>query len=163
MTTILAGDRYSLGVLIGLPIVGLILLACVVVLAFAVLAAIFGERQDRGFAAVVAGCAGAVAAIVLIICLFAYWPWSPSWHKWYDTTGTVQSISSRIISDGDKSVNQRFVVKFTDGRIRSCDDTRCSLLKPHDSLSLSCKRAYQWAGTAGWDCNYVRSSEDNAA
>lgn len=141
-------DRWSLGVLIGLPAltIGLLVLACILVKLI---------RSDQDDAVIV----GFLLVGVLVGAGILYWPWKVEYHHWQHVAGQVKQVQSRFLSK-DHGTEQRFVVVFTDNRIRSCDDTRCSLLKPHDHLDLSCKRKWQWTGTPGWDCNYVRSSED---
>lgn len=149
-------DRWSLGVLLGLP---LALLGISVLLASTVGLSIWAWRQNCGWTDWVLPCiAGFLLVFAIGLTAVLEWPYETQYHRWTHQSGTVTAISSRLLGQ-DRSTTQRFVVKFGDGRERSCDDTRCSLLKPGDSLDLSCKRAYQWSGTPGWDCNYVQSSE----
>lgn len=145
----------SLGIIIGLPIAGLITLACLIA------AAVFfsaGRRTDYDPTELYLGAAGCVvgALIVAGITGVAMWPWAGEYHSWRTTSGTVARIDSRLISAGENAgMNQRFVVTFTDNRQRACDDTRCSTVKIGDRLTLKCKRAYQWGSTPGYDCNWV--------
>lgn len=154
--------RWSLGVLIGLPILGLVLLICLVVF---VLGILFWrserKKKDTAYSEAALGAwfsvgAFGVALLALIIAGIAYWPWQADYHKWQPTSGTVTDISSRFLGDG-KSTTQRFVVTLDGIGQRACDDTRCSLVHKGDVLFLSCKRSYQFAGTAGYDCNYVKN------
>lgn len=145
----------SLGIIIGLPIIALVLIGLT--------AAFFGFRwwaksgdtYDHGLAVASKWGTIPIAVIVLIVAAFAYWPFKWQYHSWQKTTGTVQAISKRLVSSGDKSMEERFVVQFADGRQRACDDSRCSLLRSGMTLTLRCKRAYQWGATPGYDCNYV--------
>jgi hypothetical protein len=147
----------SLGIIIGLPIAGILLIA----LAIAFFA--FGryaktcDQFDRGPALGIKWGSLAVAVVVVAIAAVAFWPYRWEYHSWQTTSGTVQAVSKRLVSTGDKGMEERFVVAFTDGRQRACDDTRCSLLKPGMTLTLRCKRAYQWGATPGYDCNYVEA------
>lgn len=145
----------SLGIIIGLPV------AVVALIALAVSFFAFGrfakgcDDLDRGLAIGFKWASLGVAVVVLVIAAFAYWPYGWEYHSWQVTSGTIQTTSKRLVSTGDKSMEERFVVAFTDGRQRACDDSRCSLLKPGMTLTLRCKRAYQWGATPGYDCNYV--------
>jgi hypothetical protein len=147
----------SLGILIGLPVSGLLIVG------LAIAAWAFGRYAkkaddfDRPMALSFMWGSIAAVVVVLVIDAFAYWPYSSEYHSWQRTTGTIQTVSNRLVSTGDKSMEQRYVVQFTDGRQRACDDSRCSLLKPGMVLTLRCKRAYQWGGTPGYDCNYLEA------
>ena len=145
----------SLGILIGLPILGIILIALAVAFFLFRRGAKVADDFDRSLWLGFQWGSFAVTVIVLIIAGFAYWPYQWDYHSWQKTSGTIQTISKRLVSTGDKSMEERFVVRFTDGRQRACDDSRCSLLKPGMTLTLRCKRAYQWGATPGYDCNYV--------
>lgn len=145
----------SLGIIIGLPLVVLVLVALLI--SFFVFRRYVKtcDEYDRGLALGAKWGSLAVAAVVLVITAIAFWPYGWQYHSWQKTTGTVQTISKRLVSSGDKSMEERFVVEFSDGRQRACDDSRCSLLRPGMMLVLRCKRAYQWGATPGYDCNYV--------
>lgn len=95
-----------------------------------------------------------IGALLLAGTGLAMWPWKAQYHQWQPVTGKVAQISSRLVGDSD-SAHQKFVVKFTDGRLRGVDDTRAALVKPGDTISLKCKRVYQWGATPGWDCNWA--------
>lgn len=146
--------KWSLGVLIGGPISLIIIGALVWIV-------IWGLRDKqptdygwtRGKFAWFWG--SILLAITLIVVALAYFPYKAEYHQWRPVNGTVVNVSSRILgSDGD--INQRFVVQFTNGELRSCDDTRCSLIKKGDKLFLMCKKSWQFSGESGYDCNYVR-------
>lgn len=149
----------SLGIIIGLPIVALVVIALLVgFILFLRWAKVHGgDHPDRGIAIGFGWACFAVAVVILIVAAFALWPFQWDYHSWQKTTGTIQTTSKRLVSTGDKSMEERFVVQFTDGRQRACDDSRCSLLKPGMTLTLRCKRAYQWGATPGYDCNYVEA------
>ena len=148
--------RWSLGTLIGLPVL-IILFAFLIWLGIWLLRKskrVLSSSDERpvwwcGIASFI--CAG----LLFLMTLIGMWPYSAEYHQWQETTGVVQKIDSRLLASGDGGgTTQRFVVTFTDGRQRSCDDTRCSQVEEQDELTLFCKRAYQWTGTHGYDCTY---------
>jgi hypothetical protein len=150
--------RWSLGTLIWLPICALLVFACVVGLRYARrwLAREkikTGPSYDRyvGEARVFMIALAVVLAGLVGFTAIGMWPYKAEYHQWRDTVGTVETIDSRLLS----GATERFVVTFDDGRQRSCDDTRCAQVAEGDHLALACKRAWQWAGTHGYDCNYV--------
>jgi hypothetical protein len=141
------GAHWSLGVLIGLPIFILLLVA---LLGFGVVAAIAGE------AGLAAGSIGsAVVLAVVLLSPLGYYPYATEYHKWQPVSGTVTAVSNRLISDGDKGMNQRFVVKLQgEDLYYGCDDTRCSTIKVGDTVHLSCKREWQYASVSGYGCRW---------
>lgn len=139
--------RWSIGTLVGLPI------AAIIVIALLVLAGVALYGREKGIG-------GKFLALALGIALFTGWamyPWQARYHRWEPKTGTVESVNKRLISDGDKSMSERFVVRWrgADGEY-GCDDTRCALVRPGDRLTLLCKREWQYAGVDGWACNFGR-------
>jgi len=152
-------NRWSLGTLIGLPMLGLLL---VILIGLTVWMFILwrGERRKRG------GYNEAGAALTLFLLgilaivstlggtAWGMWPYDSEYHQWRETSGTVEAIDSRLVG-ANKSTTERFVVTFDGGRQRACDDTRCAQVHEGDHLTLICKRAWQWAGEHGYDCNYV--------
>lgn len=158
-------DRWSLGVLVGLPAaaVGVLVLAGLAVYLWRLWHREpegrdrYGVSSDRGL---FRGGFLVVVALVVVVVVgtgVAEWPWSAEYHRWHTTTGTVTSVSSRLLASDTKDggTTQRFVVELAGVGERSCDDTRCSLVKAGDVLTLSCKRAWQYAGQHGYDCAYV--------
>lgn len=144
----LLADSWSLGVLILVPVT----LVCLLIgFAFVIWGAITDD-YDSGL-----GFFGGLLIIVVTVAAagFGFYPYHTQYHKWHTSTNTVKSISSRFLGS-DSGTTQRFVVGFGNGELRSCDDTRCALVKVGDKLTLSCKRAWQFSGTDGWDCNYVK-------
>lgn len=146
----------SLGTMIGLPVTLLFALAAAVV---AVFTWRWFRRTDNDIDRPIILGGAIVAAVVAVVLVggaaIGMWPYDAEYHQWRTTHGTVQAVDSRLVKDGDHGMNQRFVVTFTDGRQRACDDTRCSSVKAGDLLTLKCKRAYQWGATPGYDCNWV--------
>lgn len=147
---------WSLGVLIGGPVAAVFLLASVAALLLSVRAYHRDQAMDwldgPGL-----GLGLGIAGIVLVlgISAIAYYPYSHDYHYWSTKTGVVAEVNKRVISH-DSGIEQRFVVRFTGSTQEyACDDTRCSLVQKGDRLELSCKRAWQYAGRDGWDCNYI--------
>lgn len=147
----------SLGILIGLPILSVLLAALVFIFIGTRHWAKTADDIDRPLAVGLKWGTAAAVVVTLFVAALALWPFDWQYHSWQKTTGTIQTMSKRLVSTGDKSMEERFVVQFTDGRQRACDDSRCSLLKPGMMLTLRCKRAYQWGATPGYDCNYVEA------
>lgn len=84
------------------------------------------------------------------------YPWKTEYHHWTPVAGVVDTVDSRLVSTGDKTMEDKFVVKFRGGDAQyGVLDTRAAGLKPGDKLTITCVRQYQWAGTHGYDCNFV--------
>lgn len=115
-----------------------------------------GERYgDRGPALFLFGCSIFCALCVVIATTVGMYPYSAEYHQWRETSGTVTKIDKRLISTGD-GMSDKFVVRFDgDGQQFGCDDTRCASVEVGDALTLSCKRAWQYTGTDGYDCRFV--------
>lgn len=97
--------------------------------------------------------------LVVLASGFFYWPvFDSSFHRLYPVQGTVTSISSRLISN-DKSVSQRYVIRFAEGPdLFGCDDSRCSAATLGAHVKLLCKKQWQFRGTPGWVCVYDQVS-----
>lgn len=161
----IAATLYPHGPATGGWIIGLIafiiaITLCIVVFTYATITTANKKKNEykREDALVVA--IGALIATLGVISAFVWlsWPFAYEYHHWVPTTGTVESVSSRIVSDGDKGVNQKFVIRFTDGRVRALNDSIASVLKPGDVAQLRCKKAYDYGvprDTQGWDCKWA--------
>lgn len=159
-------DSYwSLGVLVGLPVAGLFLLVGVALTVIGIVAGLRDRKRsysegwiDSG-AIFGVGVGGLIIVATLAITGFTMWPWSAEYHQWRTVSGSVAAVDSRLLSAGDQGgTNQKFAVRFTGSpQEYGCEDTRCALVKPGQHLELSCKREWQYAGTPGYDCAYVRS------
>lgn len=136
---------WTLGVYIGLPVTIVVL----------VVSGIFAYVQRDEFGIAVMG--WIVFVTVLGIALWQFFPYTPDYHRYKPVSGTVAEISSRILGNGD-SVDQKFVVVFQGNpQEYGCLDTRCALVKIGDRLSLKCLKKWEYAGTPGYDCNFVRN------
>lgn len=155
--TIADSGPWSLGTLIAMP-VGLAL-----AIAFAI-GGVWLIRSDRNLHPSSAdkglvkwlgiGSLGA-AFISLGATAWGMYPYSAEYHQWRDVSGTVAKIDDRLIGTGD-GMETKFVVRFEGSGMQfACDDTRCAQVEPGDALTLSCKRAWQYTGTDGYDCRFV--------
>lgn len=139
-------------------VVGTIIASLIVLVAIIVIIAVWvRDSYDKGLISLVAF---VVALIVAGLYVWASYPsFDMKYHSYKPVAGTVEKINSRIVSDGD-SVNQKFVVIFKgDSQEYGCVDTRCSLVQPGDQLSLSCIQVFVYAGTDGFDCQFVKREE----
>lgn len=140
---------WSLGVLIGLPILGLGILLILVWIAFWW----FWEDEPGP-----AWCG--VGALLLVVGLalspLGYYPYKAEYHQWRDKSGVVAEVSKRLVSDGNNGMNEKIVVRYeNNGGEFGCEDTRCALVKKGDTLDLKCKRAWQYASVSGYDCRFI--------
>lgn len=146
-------SQWSTGMLIGLPILVFLIVLFIFFSVFLFVMAHKGRVDGEEFAARAMGTFCAVIALILVVStLNGFYPYDSSYHKWVEVSGTVQSVGSGNISDGN-SMSTRFVVKI-DGQDYGVDDTRAALLKPGDAVDLKCKKEYVYASEAGWACNW---------
>lgn len=147
------------GTIAGLVTIGLVLLLCLGGAALGALAI-----YDREPAAGAGWIIGSLA--VALLCLGGWW-WgmafttSSDYHAWNVKEGTVEKVSKRLVSNGDKGMSERFVVVM-DGQPYGIDDTRASLVKVGDQVSLRCKKDYQWGvprEAHGWACRWNGTPE----
>jgi hypothetical protein len=154
--------HWTLSFLIGTPLWILALLACLVVSARAF---VYWRRHKgephRWTTLFTANDAKQISiwslvafAVLLVIALspLAYYPYKVEFHQWRPVTGKVTEVSKRLIAQ-DKSMSERYVLVI-DGQPYGVDDTRASLVKVGDTVSLSCKRDWQYASVPGWVCRW---------
>lgn len=141
------------GITLG-ALAGYIVLAIGVIVIICCFAYAFIERDSDG---VMAG-----LAILVIgggIWLWAMWPpFAYEYHHWQDTEGTVETVSKRIVPDGNGGINEKYVIRFTDGRVRALNDTIGGTLREGDKAVLKCKKAYDFGvprSSHGWDCKWA--------
>lgn len=160
--------RWTPGVVIALPIVAMFV---AILLGFTAYAWSRGNERDYGMMPswrIAAWATTVVSALLVVALPWAWFPFSAQYHRYVPKAGTVDIIGGRYTSGtttGDTSGNvfDDYVVQFLGSSTRyDCQDTRCALVHPGDHLILSCIRSYQWSGTSGWDCNYVRDSAVSA-
>lgn len=94
-----------------------------------------------------------VAAISVGIFIWVNWPLQTQYHEYVPTTITVAQIGSRFVS-ADQGSNQRYVFLDTDGIPYAVDDTRASLVKVGQVVTLMCVREWQQNGVPGYACNW---------
>lgn len=85
---------------------------------------------------------------------WANWPVQQQYHEYVPTTITVTQIGSRFIADGNNATSQRFVFLDSNGIPYAVDDTRASLVKTGDVVTLMCVREWQQNGVPGYACNW---------
>lgn len=144
---------WSLGTLIAFPIGVLFTLLLVAAVVFAAYKRNNCDRFDKdGFTMLLA-----FSSIALLFAAVAtaglMFPYNSEFHQWRHVSGTVDKVSSRVISTGDSSISQRFVVVI-DGRAFGVDDTRAALLEKGDHVDLACKKEWQYAADSGWGCRW---------
>lgn len=147
--------RWTIGTLIGVPVTILLLLACIVA-AVIFLVKMKSVRYDRSFYRWSAVISLGFFVAVLVISLISFWPLKAEYHQYRHVTGTVQKISSRLLSAGDKGgTNQKFVIVFRGSPQQfGVDDTRASLVRVGDTIHVNCIRSYDYGATAGYDCKW---------
>jgi hypothetical protein len=156
-------EKWSLGVLVGLPVAGFFTLAALACIAVGI--RMFQIRERSGYSndwdlPAKSWFFGGLSVLITTVGItgIAMYPYSTEYHRWVPVSGSVSQVDSRLLADGNGGATQRYVVRVNGGRKEyACDDTRCSLLQVNDLLELSCIREWQYSGTDGWACNYVRS------
>jgi hypothetical protein len=144
-----SGGHWTLGAIFGIPM--LILCAILCVGTWAALYAVRDDGEAIGYVFVV----GWVPWLGLILGTLSYYPFDSSFHHYYPVSGTVVTSNSRLISDSDHNVSQRYVIQFAEsGVLYGCDDTRCSLATVGKHINLQCKKEFVWQSKAGWTCRY---------
>jgi len=113
------------------------------------------DTYDPQFYVVLSRGAIWLAILTPILAAAFTFPWEKQYHYWDDKAGVVAEIEARLLKDGD-GMSEKYAVRF-EGSTQEygCEDTRCSLVKPGDTLTLRCIRVWEYSGTDGWDCAYV--------
>ena len=103
----------------------------------------------------------AVGGIVCALATVGFWWWgmafttSADYHAWNVKEGKVERVAKRLIPS-DKGMAERYVVTIN-GQPYGIDDTRAALIKAGDSVSLRCKKDFQWGiprEAHGWACRW---------
>lgn len=119
-----------------------------------------GLRMRGHDGAIAVGVLGGSGLLVLVLTLLAMWPLEYPYHHWVEVRGQATDINRRIVSTGDNSISQRYVV-LVRGQQYGVDDTRASLLKRGDNVSLRCKKEHQFMqphDADGWACRWGSAS-----
>lgn len=154
LVTIAPDGSWSLGVLVGIPVLAVLLLLLVALTAW--LFWLWREDGD-GMFAFFGGCSAltVIATVVLALAPTGYYPYKGEYHQWRAVSGTVAEVGNRILTS-DSGIEQKVVVRFQGSELMfGCQDTRCAPVKPGDQLDLKCKRAWQYASVSGYDCRFV--------
>lgn len=141
-------DKWSLGVLIGLPITGIFVIICLALIVGGIL--LWYDDGDSILFWIGIGC----LVVVLGVFTFTFWPFKAEYHKWTATEGTVTNMNKRLIPAGEHGMQERIVVVIN-GRQYGCDDTRCALIEKGDQVGLRCKKEFEWGSTNGYACKFV--------
>lgn len=160
-----ASGQWTLGVLIGIPLSALLVLALLI--NAGVFTAYFATWNRRSYHAILDArwAMGLWTALACLLPFIAtgivgviYWPWKAEYHQYRSVHGTVASVANRFVGDG-KSTSQKFVITLTSGGQQyGVTDTRAALLKPGDPVSLRCIRVYEYGSNdAGYDCKWGQS------
>lgn len=152
------GDTsWSLGTLLGLPAFAIIIVLLLAGGVWTLLVCVHrADSYDVGLFRML-GIGSLVAAVlVAVIAAWGFYPYHAEYHQWTVTSGTVTEVNSRLIGKDGGGSTQRFVVNIKGVGDRGCDDTRCATVKVGDVLTLTCKREWQFAGTDGYGCNFVK-------
>jgi hypothetical protein len=141
---------WSLSFLGGLLFVAL---AIIVLLAIASFAA---SHWEQDLAPLWAVSAVACIPILLGITACATFPWESEYHRYEPKVGKVVSVDKRLVSAGDKGMQEKLVVRFADMPGQwGCEDTRCASVRPGDMLALRCIKRWDYSASDGYDCRFV--------
>jgi hypothetical protein len=155
----------TMGSIIGGVALALLLFVCLACIGVGVLNA--SDTRTSGYSSAPAWpfiVGGIAAGLVILGC----WWWgmaftlSSDYHAWNVKEGRVEKISKRLVSNGDKGMQERFVFRLEDGQLYGVDDTRASLVESGDDVSLKCKKDYEWGvprEAHGWACKWNRVPE----
>src|SRR5215210_5246360 len=106
--------RWSLGTLVGFPV---LVLVCLVLAVVAALCWVWFRSEMRsqstmaspGEALAFAGLATFVFLLIVVLTAVGMWPYKAEYHQWRTTAGTVTDVDSRLLSSGDGGPTERFV------------------------------------------------------
>jgi hypothetical protein len=116
----------------------------------------YDDRPLLGLSMAIAGASVAVIAVGLLA--WGLYPYQWEYHSYRHVEGTIAEVGVRMLG-GDGGTTQSYAVRLQgDGGEYRCDDTRCSLVKPGDTIALWCIREWHYASTPGWVCNFDRTT-----
>jgi hypothetical protein len=142
-------DAATGGYIAGNIAIAVIVICCVLGIAYAVFVAKYDTALGVGISL-------SILVISVPIYIFATWPFEHDYHHWIDKKVTVEKRSSRLLTDSDGNISQKFVVE-SGGTFYGVNDTRAALADEGDVLVLKCKRAYDYGvprTSHGWDCKW---------
>jgi hypothetical protein len=157
------------GYLIGTVIAGIIVLAGLVATVFGILTKPrwrdrkknYGMWDDRFLARFWMKWGG----LLVVVATFGFWvagtfpPFQMKYHSYRPVAGTVQQIGTRFLGSGDSGGTTQMFVLTVNGQDYRCDDTRCSLVKVGDVVSMQCIGTFELHGVSGYRCNFVSDSK----
>lgn len=119
------------------------------------------NHHDSGFALGTCIVSTFVALLIGLALWWGMYPWKAEYHKWRAVSGTVEQINHRLTATGEKTMEDKYVVKFW-GNTQQYGvlDTRMATVEEGDALIVTCVRRWQWSGTHGYDCNFVDTQRD---
>lgn len=129
---------------------------------FVVVAAIVGVVLNGKWGLLWGPVVGLIWVVIYGAC-FTWGTWPPfnsAYHTYIPTTIQVASTSSRFLSDGQSST-QYFAIQDKNGNTYRCDDTRCSVLKPGEFVTLMCVKEFETNGSPGMDCNFGKYGKND--
>lgn len=95
-----------------------------------------------------------ILALILVGALLGtLFPFSAEYHQWRKVHGEVEQVSKRLIGT-DSGMAERYVV-VVGGRPYGVDDTRASLVKEGDEITLRCIREWQYQAESGYGCRWA--------
>jgi hypothetical protein len=151
-----ASGQWTLGVLIGLPILGIV---TVIVILGGIGLTLFWFSEEGWFGGLLAlGATLLVWALVTGISLFCYWPLKAEYHQYRPVSGVVATTNSRLIASDTSGggSNQKFVFTLVGTPQQyGVNDTRAAATRPGDTVHLRCVRSYEYgSNNAGYDCKW---------
>lgn len=126
------------------------------ILALCGIVCIIGGVIEQHLGALLSGIAWTLCVIGLYV--WTMWPLSYDYHHWIPTEGTVVRVDKRIVSTGDNSISEKYVMTFEDGRVRALNDTIGGTLREGSTAVMRCKKAYDFGvprESHGWDCKWA--------
>lgn len=130
-----------------LPVLGVSLLLCLVLIALA------RHHAEDVEEMIMFGMLPALGALALIVApLFGYYPYDGDYHRLQSAIGVVKTVDTRFLA-----ASQYVVVTYDTGLVVRCDDSRCATVRPGDSLRLLCTKEHQFGSPLaadGWGCRW---------
>lgn len=151
-------NEYTAGTVATMATVPVVLLIlAVIAAAAAVMVPRASSPRDRQALRWIAGAAAAVLVAVAALTWWGMYPWRAEYHEWRQVTGIIDDVAARRVAAGDKGATEdKYAVRFAgDARQYGVLDTRMANARRGDRLTITCVRQYQWAGTHGYDCQFV--------
>lgn len=150
------GTQIDTSYLIGFIV---ILVFCFLCICAGILWWIANPFEHKGLWAFLEGAViGTVGSLVFlgIFALVAFPPFPGVYNEYQPESGIVKTINQRFIASDTQGggTTERFAVQYTNGRVFGCDDTRCSVLKAGQWVTLMCEKEFQFNGTPGYACNF---------